>query len=116
MREAKAKRCRLGSGHFRRYEEGEIRAQTGARVPSGPGGPWPADMPERLCAARMRARGEGLRDGPAGDDPSHWLSGDLCDQVVVVVVVQHGDLLSLGYGGDQQVGESDCPDLPGAPE
>lgn len=42
--------------------------------------------------------------------------GDLCDQVVVAVVVQHGDLLSLGYGGDQQVGESDCPDLLIAPE
>src|SRR6266851_6360435 len=59
---------------------------------------------------------EWLRNGPAGDDPSCWLSGDLRDQVVVAVVVQHGDLFSLGYGGDQQAGESDCPDLPVAPE
>src|SRR5712692_9034859 len=116
MWEPKVRRCRPGSGHFRRYEGRRDPAQTGARVPSGPDGPWPADMPERMCAGRMRLVWSGLRNGPAGDDPSRWLSGDLCDQVVVAVVVQHGDLFSLGYGGDQQVGESDCLDLPVAPE
>jgi hypothetical protein len=35
-------------------KEGEIRAQAGAGVPSGPGSPWPAGLPERLCTARMR--------------------------------------------------------------
>src|SRR5713226_10027750 len=57
-----------------------------------------------------------LRDSSAGDDPLRRLSGDLCDQVIVAVVMQHGDLFSLGDGGDQQIGEADRPDLPAAPE
>ena len=46
----------------------------------------------------------------------HRLPGDVRDEVVVGVVVQHGDTFPFGHGGDQQVGDADCPDLPAAPQ
>jgi hypothetical protein len=30
--------------------------------------------------------------------------------------MQHGDTFTLGRGGDQQVREASCPDLPAAPQ
>jgi hypothetical protein len=38
------------------------------------------------------------------------------DEVVVGVVMQHCDTFPLGHGGDQKVGEADCPDLSAAPQ
>src|SRR6266568_4203832 len=84
--------------------------------PVGPGQSLASRQAGTLVRRADAARVEWLRDSTGRDNPSRWLSGDLCDQVVVAVVVQHGDLLSLGDGGDQQIGEADCPDLPGAPE
>ena len=46
----------------------------------------------------------------------HGLAGDGCDVVVVAVVVQHGEVFSFGYCGDEQVGEANCPDAAAAPE
>ena len=45
-----------------------------------------------------------------------WLHGDVRDEVVVGVVMQDGDPFPFGHGGDQQVGEADCPDLSAAPQ
>src|SRR6266702_3862236 len=84
--------------------------------PVGPGQSLASRQAGTLVRRADAARVEWLRDSTARDNPSRWLSGDLCDQVVVAVVVQHGDLLSLGDGRDQQIGEADCPDLPAAPE
>src|SRR6266571_9426248 len=84
--------------------------------PVGPGQSLASRQARTLVRRADAARLEWLRDSTGRDNPSRWLSGDLCDQVVVAVVVQHGDLLSLGDGGDQQIGEADCPDLPVAPE
>jgi hypothetical protein len=41
-----------------------------------------------------------LRDGPAGDDPSHGLAGDLRDQVVIGVIVQHSDVFPFRDGSE----------------
>jgi hypothetical protein len=51
-----------------------------------------------------------------GHDPAHWLSGDARDQVVVAVVMQHGDTFPFGHGRDQEVREADRPDLPAVPQ
>jgi hypothetical protein len=44
------------------------------------------------------------------------LPGDVRDEVIVAVVMQHGDTIPLGRSGDQQVREADRPDLPVAPQ
>ena len=46
----------------------------------------------------------------------HWLSGDLCNEVAIAVIVHERDVFSFGDGCDQQVGEADCPDPPAAPQ
>jgi hypothetical protein len=51
-----------------------------------------------------------------GDDPLSRLPGDVRDEVIVAVVMQHGDTIPLGRSGDQQVREADRPDLPVAPQ
>ena len=46
----------------------------------------------------------------------HRLAGDLCDQFVITVIVQDGDMFSLGHCRDQQVGQADRPHAPAAPQ
>ena len=46
----------------------------------------------------------------------HRLPGDVGDEVVAGGVVQYCDAFPLGHGGDQKVGEADCPDLAAAPQ
>jgi hypothetical protein len=41
-------------------------------------------------------------------------AGDLCDQLVITVVVQDGDTFSFGYRRDQQVRQADRSDAPAA--
>src|SRR6266705_1135527 len=95
----------------------EARSEPNRRQsPIGPGQSLASRQARTLVRRADAARLEWLRDSTARDNPSRRLSGDLCDQVVVAVVVQHGDLLSLGDGGDQQIGEADRADLPAAPE
>src|SRR5262249_61000267 len=48
--------------------------------------------------------------------PLRWLSGDVGNEVVVAVVMQHCDTFPLGYGCDQKVRQADGPDLPPAPQ
>src|SRR5256885_16428241 len=50
-------------------------------------------------------------DGSSCDDPLHRLTGDLGDEIEVVVVVQHHELGRLGGGSDQQVGDLGSPVL-----
>ena len=40
---------------------------------------------------------------PRGTTPLHRLAGDLCDQFVITVVMQDGDMLSFGYCHDKQL-------------
>src|SRR6266581_3559148 len=95
----------------------EARSEPNRRQsPAGAGRSLASRQARTLVRRADAARVEWLRDSTARDNPSRRLSGDLCDQVVVAVVVQHGDLLSLGDGGDQQIGEAECPDLPAARE
>src|SRR5947208_12494554 len=44
-------------------------------------------------------------DCSSSDDPLHGLTGDLGDEIEVVVVVQHHEPGRLGGGRDQQVGD-----------
>ena len=44
------------------------------------------------------------------------LGSDLCDQLVIIVVVQDGDTFSFGYCRDQQIGQADRSDAPAAPQ
>jgi hypothetical protein len=67
----------------------------------------------RVRAGVMRL---GLRDGAAGDDPLDWLAGDLGDQLVVGVVMQHrapiGRRRESGTAIISSARSSATPDMP----
>jgi hypothetical protein len=53
-----------------------------------------------LSALGSSAHGPRLRHGPAGHDPLDRLAGEMSDEVVIAVVVQHGDVFSFCHCGD----------------
>src|ERR1700722_4958959 len=55
-------------------------------------------------------------NGPPGYDPLHWLAGDLCDELVVAVVMQNGDTFSFRHCSDQQVREAHRSHAPASPQ
>src|SRR5450631_3694422 len=58
----------------------------------------------------------GSRDGSPGHHAGRGLAGDLRDQLIVAVVMEHGDAFPFRDGGDQQVREADRPGMSTTPQ
>ena len=67
------------------------------------------------CGTSALYLGSGSRDGPPGHHPGHQLAGDLRDELIIAVVVEHRDAFALRDSGGQQVRETNRPDLAAAP-
>src|SRR5450631_3848220 len=84
---------------------------------SGASAGWVVRSAGGGCSGRWGVRRAARSgDGSAGDHPLRGLAGGGGDVVVVAAVVQHGEVFSFGYCGDEQVGEASCPDASAAPE
>jgi hypothetical protein len=71
---------------------------------------------QRCCGPSVLYSGTRSGDGSPGYHPGHHLAGDLCDELIIAVVMDHRDAFPLRDSGDQQIRETNRPDVAAAPQ